>query len=258
MTTSLKRSFKCHDLGAFQFFILVLSLYVLLELSVVATISLPDGVRQLLHLSDDFICVFFFIDFCIRFSRAKDKKKFMRWGWIDLLSCIPLNNYLLYGRLVRVVQVLRALKSTRIIMYYLFRSRVKGTFSLVSSMSIILIVFGAIAILQFEKGVPGSNIDTPIDALWWAFVTITTVGYGDYYPVTIEGRIVAVVLITAGVGLFGTFSGFIASWFLKDDKHKQLRYMMMDLSQQIIELKTEVHELTTRLDDEHSHQDHPD
>ena len=60
-----------------------------------------------------------------------------------------------------------------------------------------------------------SNIKTAEDAIWWAWVTITTVGYGDKYPVTTEGRIIASFLMTAGVGLFGTFTGFIASWFLE-------------------------------------------
>lgn len=75
------------------------------------------------------------------------------------------------------------------------------------------VVFASIAILQVEKS-PDANIQTPEHALWWAFSTITSVGYGDKYPVTPEGRLVAAVLMTAGVGVFGTFTGFVASWFL--------------------------------------------
>lgn len=78
-----------------------------------------------------------------------------------------------------------------------------------------MIIFSSIIILQVEKA-PGSNIFTAGDALWWAFVTITTVGYGDLYPVTLEGRLVAVILMTTGVGLFGTFTAFVASWFVKE------------------------------------------
>ena len=61
---------------------------------------------------------------------------------------------------------------------------------------------------------PEANIKGPEDAVWWAFVTMTTVGYGDRFPVTTEGRLAGALLMVAGVGLFGTFSGFIASWFL--------------------------------------------
>jgi len=80
-----------------------------------------------------------------------------------------------------------------------------------------LIVFCSIAMLHFET-VPGSNIKTAEDAIWWAFATVTTVGYGDRYPVTSEGRLVAVLLMIAGVGLFGTFSGFLAAWFLAPEE----------------------------------------
>jgi voltage-gated potassium channel len=83
-----------------------------------------------------------------------------------------------------------------------------------------MIIFGSIAILQVEHD-PNSNIKTAEDAIWWAFVTITTVGYGDKYPVTTEGRIIAGFLMITGVGLFGTFTGFIASWFLEPGKSKE-------------------------------------
>jgi voltage-gated potassium channel len=82
-----------------------------------------------------------------------------------------------------------------------------------------MLIFGSIAILQVEQD-PNSNIKTAEDSIWWAFVTITTVGYGDKYPVTTEGRIIAAFLMVAGVGLFGTFTGFIASWFMGDKQNR--------------------------------------
>ena len=78
---------------------------------------------------------------------------------------------------------------------------------------LLLVVFSSIAVLEFE--VPaGGNIKTPEDAVWWAISTMTTVGYGDAYPTTSEGRLIAVLLMAAGVGVFGTLSGLAASWFL--------------------------------------------
>ena len=76
---------------------------------------------------------------------------------------------------------------------------------------------GSMAIFNLEMASPDRNIKTPSDALWWSVVTITTVGYGDRYPVTDGGRIVASVLMIAGVGLFGTFTGFVASMFVEPD-----------------------------------------
>jgi len=128
----------------------------------------------------------------------------------------------------------------------IFEHRFKATFSLVSAISFVLVTFGAIGILLLEQAQVGSNINNGVDALWWSFVTITTVGYGDYYPVTTGGRIIAALLMTAGVGLFGTFTGFISSWFVdggKESKIKQtsnvetLHTEVMALKQDIAELK---------------------
>lgn len=71
---------------------------------------------------------------------------------------------------------------------------------------------------------------------WWAFTSIMTVGYGDHYPVTSEGRFVAGILMCAGVGLFGMFSGFLASWFVAPDA-KQDRTDVEALRQEIRDLR---------------------
>ena len=75
--------------------------------------------------------------------------------------------------------------------------------------------------LHFEGKAEGSNIKTVEDAVWWSLVTITTVGYGDRFPVTTEGRLLAVVLMFAGAGLVGTFSAFLASWFIGGIEQEQ-------------------------------------
>ena len=73
--------------------------------------------------------------------------------------------------------------------------------------------------LPFERD--EGNIKTAEDAFWWSVTTVTTVGYGDRFPMTSEGRAVAVLLMIAGVGMFGTFSGFVAAWFLAPDREEQ-------------------------------------
>ena len=85
-----------------------------------------------------------------------------------------------------------------------------------------MIIFCSIAILQVEDD-PNSNIKTAEDAIWWAYVTITTVGYGDKFPVTTEGRVIAELLMTVGVGLFGTFTAYLASWFVRETKKEEGR-----------------------------------
>lgn len=212
---------KDASFGYLNLIVLVLSIYVLGALFVDTIFFLPTEVSRVLDLIDNFICLVFFIDFSIRFYKSKDKLKFLKWGWIDLFSSIPSIDIFRAGRLLRLIRLLRiirAFKSTTEFIHHIFRNKTKGAFTSVTLIALLLVIFSAIVILQVEKD-PNSNIKTAEDALWWAYVTVTTVGYGDKFPVTTEGRIVAIVLMTAGVGLFGTFTGFLASWFVKDEKN---------------------------------------
>jgi voltage-gated potassium channel len=85
---------------------------------------------------------------------------------------------------------------------------------LASAILLLLVVFScSIAILHFED-VEEGNIRSPSDALWWAMTTVTTVGYGDFYPITWEGRILAVILMLTGVGVFSTLAGAMSTVFL--------------------------------------------
>lgn len=209
-----------NKLGFLNLLVFVLSVYILLALLIDTIFKLPAQISRLLYFSDNVICAIFFYDFCFRFYKAENKAKFMHWGWIDLLSCIPVIEYFRAGRIVRLIRVfriIRAFRSTKHFVNHIFRNRAQGAFTTVSILAILLIIFSSIAVLQVEKE-PNSNIKTAEDALWWAYVTITTVGYGDKYPVTTEGRLIACVLMTAGVGLFGTFTAYIASWFIADKR----------------------------------------
>jgi voltage-gated potassium channel len=209
----------------YQLFILALSLYALAALSVDVLFPVSAETRQILEASDAAVCVLFFIDFLIQLVRAPSRwGYFWRWGWLDLLSSVPMVDALRVGRLVRVVRifrVLRGLRSTRLLASFILERRVESAFLAAALVSLLLIVFASIAVLQFEMGHSGANIKTAEDALWWAITTITTVGYGDRFPVSTEGRLVAAVLMMAGVGLFGTLSGFIASWFLRPADTRQ-------------------------------------
>lgn len=206
-------------LTPFNIIILVLSVYILVSLVVDTFVHLPPEISRVLNLLDYGICFFFFIDFLVQFFSAKNKWHYMRWGWIDLLSSIPMVDLFHAGRLVRVVRlfrILRAFRSLRSVGAHLFASRIRGTFTTISVIAILMVIFSAIAILTVEQS-PDSNIKTAEDALWWSYVTITTVGYGDKYPVTTLGRLIAAGLMTVGVGLFGTFTAFVASWFVDEN-----------------------------------------
>jgi voltage-gated potassium channel len=207
-------------LGTLDILVLVLSVYVLGTLIIDTFFQLPSEISKILGFLDNLICLFFIVEFFIRFFKADNKLKFMKWGWIDLLSSIPNIDILRAGRalrLIRILRILRAFRSTKNIVTHIFKSKAQGAFTTVILLALLLIVFSSVSILQFEND-PNSNIKTAEDALWWSYVTITTVGYGDKFPVTTGGRVIGVLLMTAGVGLFGTFTAYISSWFLADKK----------------------------------------
>lgn len=233
------------DDGAYQLFMLAVSILAIAILGASVALDLRPATLELLDYADTAVCVLFFGDFLYQLGRAKHRwAYFIRWGWIDLLSSIPMVDAFRAGRLLRILRILRILraaKAAKILADFLLRRRAQGAFLAASLLTLILVIFSSIAILQFEE-TRGGNITSAGDAIWWTLVTLTTVGYGDRFPVTGEGRAVAVLLMSAGIGLFGTFSGFVASWFLKpgerqqDDHMDEMRAELAELKRMIVAL----------------------
>ncbi|MFM9944070.1 MAG: potassium channel family protein [Bacteroidia bacterium] len=205
-------------LGFLNLLVIFLSIYVLGAVLIETFYKLPHEIALLIQYIDFAICAIFFIEFCIRFYKADKKWEFMKWGWIDLVSSIPMIDYLRAGRLLRLIRLLRivrAFRSTNLLIKHIFKNKAEGALASATISAILLILFSSIAILQVEHD-PESNIKTAEDGIWWAYSTLTTVSYGELYPVTTEGRVIAAILMAAGIALFGTFTGFIASWFYKE------------------------------------------
>ncbi len=210
---------KEEKLNFLNLLIIILSFYVLGSLVVDTFFTLPPEIAKVLNYVDNFICGVFLLDFIIRYRQAENKLQFMKWGWIDLVASVPTLDFMRAGRLlrlIRLIRIIRAFRSTKHIVQHIFKNKVQGTLTSVAIIAVLMLLFSSIAILQFETD-PNSNIKTAGDAIWWAYVTMTTVGYGDKYPVTTEGRIIAAILMTVGVGLFGTFTAYVSSWFVKDN-----------------------------------------
>jgi voltage-gated potassium channel len=200
--------------------VLVLSIYVLLALLAQALLPLAPAVATLLDRIDFFICLFFLVDFGIRLHHARSKKSYLKWGWIDLISSIPVWDPLRWGRAIRIVRILRVLRvfrSGRHLLSLLYRNRSQATLATAALAVSILVIVASVGILILETD-PRSTIKTPFDALWWAVSTITTVGYGDVAPVTQEGKIVAMVLMVSGIALFGVFTGLFARLLIASEE----------------------------------------
>ena len=230
----------------YQFFMLALCIYALAALAVDTFAPISEDTKAILGYVDTGICLIFLVDFIRCLIRAPRKLAYLKWGWIDLVSSIPMIEPLRIGRLARIARIIRVLQSVRsakLLAAHLLSKRAESAFASAALVSVLLTVFGSIAILQFESGVAGSNINTPEDAVWWTVVTITTVGYGDHYPITIEGRIVAAFMMTASIGLFGTFTAFVAAWFLAPGKKKQ-ESELEGIRRELAALRTELTERT--------------
>lgn len=157
------------------------------------------------------ICAVFFIDFIRNLICAPHKWRYLTsWGLLDLAATIPVVQFHQLTQLSRPILVIRGLKALHALRVTMFRDHRSAV--LVTAMVVTMAGLAAAcwAVLYFEGQDPSANITNPGDALWWAVVTMSTVGYGDYYPVTTGGRLCAVVLMVTGIGMFATLAGIVA------------------------------------------------
>lgn len=208
--------------SAWDITIIVLSFYTLGALFVMTVAPLDKNTRRILWSADFVICFFFLADFFMRLRAAPDKLKFMKWGWIDLISSIPAVDALRWGRLLRLFRLLRAIRSAHYLIDFFYQLRARSTAVAAMLIILVLVVFSSIAVLQFENP-ETSTIKDGDDAIWWAVATVSTVGYGDVAPDSYWGRLIGIVLMVAGVGLFGVLSGTLAAWFITADEKEEVQ-----------------------------------
>jgi len=188
---------------------------------------------------DVFLTPLFLADFLSRLFTAPSRRGyfFAGLGWLDLLAVIPLLRILRTVRIIQVVRWLRASGRARIA-DELSESRASATFLLTIFLVFIVVEAAGATIYAAEIGDPSSNIRSAGDAIWWGLVMITTVGYGDRYPVTFEGRIIGVFLLFAGIALFSVLTGFIANVFLAPRRRRMLAPQADDSRTAISTLRT--------------------
>ena len=151
----------------------------------------------------------FVIDFAALIALARDRRCYLVAHWYDvLLVSLPMLRPL---RMLRLLALARVMNRAASSLSMQVTTYVGGT-------AVVSLLLGAVAVLDAERGSPGANINTFGDALWWAASTVTTVGYGDRYPVTTEGRVIAVLLMLVGIALVGSITASVAAWFVRSSE----------------------------------------
>lgn len=148
----------------------------------------------------------FAIDFGIRLVLAERRSTYARTHWYDIaLIALPM---------LRPLRLLRALAFARILNRTFTRNLAGRVTTYVIGTALAACGLGALAVLDAERDSPDANITSIGDALWWATTTVTTVGYGDRFPVTTEGRLIAVALMVVGIAVVGSVTAAVAAWLV--------------------------------------------
>jgi voltage-gated potassium channel len=216
--------------NAYNIFILVLTIYSLAVI-VLLLFPIPQAVRDLLDVYDDVVCVIFLVDFAYNLSGSHPRSAYFvrARGWLDLLGSIPslaafqfttvqltgLFRLARLSRLARIARILGGNNRRELIRDVVDNRGQYAAFITILAAGIVLTT-ASVLILTFESADPDANIKTGGDALWWGLVTITTVGYGDRYPVTLMGRTIALFVMLAGVGIIGALASILASILVQD------------------------------------------
>lgn len=205
----------------FAFFIQALILLSILTFSVETLPNLKPETRTILRAIEIFCVLVFTIEYILRIYVADSKPRFIFsfFGLIDLLAILPF--YLSFGVDLRSLRALRFLRLFRVLKLVRYNKAMNHFIKAMSSakeqiflfifITMILIYFAAVGIYYFENEAQPDHFSSIFDSLWWAIITLTTVGYGDVYPITVGGKVFTFIILMIGLGIVAVPTGIIAS-----------------------------------------------
>jgi voltage-gated potassium channel len=206
--------------NAYNLFILLLTIFALI-LMVLMLLPLDRDTLTLLHFYDILICCIFLVDFFINLKVASSKSAYFiqERGWLDLLGSLPslgvvfkFSGLLRLARLSRFERILRHRhdqdREDMITDVIKHRHRYVGYITIL--LTLIILSTASALVLQFESRSPKASITTGWDAVWFSIVTITTVGYGDFYPVTFMGQVTAMFIMISGIGIIAVLASLMS------------------------------------------------
>lgn len=217
--------------NTYNIFILVLTIVSLAVM--VVQFLLPQGSEtwQLVNFYNNLTCVIFLVDFALHMLQGPRWQDYFigERGYFDLLGSIPSLGFSQYTAVLRLFRISRLLRLRRLMNpknRKLLKEEIlnnRGSYALFLTLLLmgVVIMTASISVLYFESQSPDANIQSGGDAVWWSFVTITTVGYGDRYPVTPGGRVTGVFIMFAGVGVIGALASILASIVVPQPKEPE-------------------------------------
>jgi voltage-gated potassium channel len=214
--------------NSYTIVVLILTLFSLAIMAV--QFLLPEGSQtwDLVNFYNNLTCIFFLVDFALHMIAEPVKRDYFigQKGYFDLLGSVPSFGFSQYTALLRIFRLSRLFRLRRFMNpenRQLLKTEIldnRGSYAalLTVLMAMMVISIGSIFVVFFESQSPDANITTGGDGIWWAIVTITTVGYGDRFPVTLGGRSTAVFVMFAGVGIIGALASILASLLIPQPK----------------------------------------
>lgn len=176
-----------------------------------------------LNIFDDFFIIIFTVEYLFRiyFSNNKLKYIFSFYGLIDLISILPFylgiafdGQYIKSLRLLRIFRLIKLTRYSKTLQKFITAfSNSKEEFIIFAFITLLMFYISAVGIYQFEHEVQPETFGSIFDCMWWSVATLTTVGYGDVYPITIGGKIFTTVILILGLGIVGVPAGIIAAAF---------------------------------------------
>lgn len=200
--------------------------------------QVPHGVRAGCSAAMSVVWLIFVLDYVVRLAVTEDRRRFVRGNLLDLaVIALPLLRPLRLLRLVALLSILNRTSASTL------RGRVV---TYVVGGTVLLLLVGGLAVTDAERSAPDATIRGFGDGLWWAVTTMTTVGYGDRYPVTVAGRCVAVLLMVGGIALLGVVTATLASWLVdrvaaeNEAEQAATRAQVDALARQVESLRTQL------------------
>ena len=197
-------------------FVIIITILTVLNSVLIVVLGRYPELRNALATINACLSVFLLADAFWRLRKLPQRVRYLLQGegWLVFVGSLPVPFFgiarlIYYGRMTRRLRHDEFREARNVIV----TKRAQSTLLLVLIFAIVVYEAAILLIISVEARYPGANITTANDALWWGYVTVATVGYGDYFPVSTPGRIIGAALMTVGVALFTSITSFMADWF---------------------------------------------